>query len=181
MVFSDRIEIWNPGGLPFGLTLEALKKPHPSLPRNKLIAECFHLSGYIEKAGSGIIEMIKRCKEKGLPEPEFEEKMGCFVTVIYRSIITDKYLDSLGLNERQRKSIEYLRKKQKITSREYCELCSIAKDTANRDLNDLLNKEVIEKRGIGPQIFYVLKAIVRWKKGRTIIVMNLKLLTDYEK
>ena len=160
MVFSDRIEIWNPGGLPFGLTLEALKKPHPSLPRNKLIAECFHLSGYIEKAGSGIIEMIKRCKEKGLPEPEFEEKMGCFVTVIYRSIITDKYLDSLGLNERQRKSIEYLREKQKITSREYCELCSIAKDTANRDLNDLLNKEVIEKKGKGPQIFYVLKAIV---------------------
>ena len=102
MGFSDRIKIWNPGGLPQGLTIEALKKPHPSLPRNKLIAECFHLSGYIEKTGSGIIEMIKRCEEKGLPEPEFEEKMGCFVTVIYRSIITDKYLDSLGLNERQK-------------------------------------------------------------------------------
>lgn len=103
--------------------------------------------------------MVKQCKEKGLPEPEFEEKMGCFVITIYRSIMTDKCLDSLGLNERQKKAIEHLRRKQKITSREYCELCSIAKDTANRDLNDLLNKEVIKKRGKGPQTFYVLRTI----------------------
>lgn len=124
------------------------------------LSSAYNLNYSIEKAGSGIIEMVKQCKEKGLPEPEFEEKMGCFVITIYRSIMTDKYLDSLGLNERQKKAIEYLRRKQKITSREYCELCSIAKDTANRDLNDLLNKEVIEKRGKGPQTFYVLRAIV---------------------
>jgi len=129
MVFSDRIEIWNPGELPSGLTIEVLKKPHPSIPRNKLIAECFHLSGHIEKAGSGIIEMMKQCKEKGLPEPEFEEKMGCFVTTIWRYIITEKYLESLELNERQEIAIEYLRKKQKITSREYRGICNVAKDT----------------------------------------------------
>ncbi len=82
MVFSDRIEVWNPGGLPPGLTIEALKKLHPSVPRNKLIAECFHLSGYIKKAGSGIIKIIKQCKEKGLTEPVFEEKMGCFVVTL---------------------------------------------------------------------------------------------------
>ena len=128
-----------------------------------MLIECFHLSGYIEKAGSGIIEMIKQCKDAGLLEPIFEEKMGCFVITVWRSILTDEYLDSLNLNERQKKAIEYLSKKQKIASREYRELCNIAKDTANRDLNDLLNKGLIEKSGKGAQTFYVLKAIVRYR------------------
>jgi len=155
MVFSDRIEIWNPGELPLGLTLEALKKPHPSLPRNKLIAECFHLSGYIEKAGSGIIEMIKQCKEKGLPEPEFEEKMGCFVITIYRSIMTDKYLDSLGLNERQKKAVKYIEKHSRITRAEYEKLCFVSERTANRELSDLVDKKVIEQKKKGPETHYI--------------------------
>ena len=36
-VFSDRIEVWNPGRLPSQLRIEDLKKPHPSIPYNPLI------------------------------------------------------------------------------------------------------------------------------------------------
>ena len=43
-----------------------------------MIAECFHLSGHIEQARSEIIEIIEQCKEQGLPEPEFEEKLVVF-------------------------------------------------------------------------------------------------------
>jgi len=82
MVFADRIEIWNPGGLPKQLKIDDLRKPHPSIPRNSLIAESFYLTNYIEKAGSGTLEMIKQCRNAGLAEPNFEQKMGCFVTTV---------------------------------------------------------------------------------------------------
>ena len=39
MLFKDRLEIWNPGSLPFGLTTEKLRLPHPSIPHNPLLAE----------------------------------------------------------------------------------------------------------------------------------------------
>ena len=32
MLFSDRLEIWNPGSLPRGWTVDMLLKPHTSLP-----------------------------------------------------------------------------------------------------------------------------------------------------
>jgi hypothetical protein len=32
MVFADRIEVWNPGGLPEDLTADQLPVPHPSIP-----------------------------------------------------------------------------------------------------------------------------------------------------
>ncbi len=44
MLFSDRLEVWNPGQLPPSLSPEALRAPHPSIPRNPLITEPFFLT-----------------------------------------------------------------------------------------------------------------------------------------
>jgi predicted HTH transcriptional regulator len=49
MVFADRIEVWNPGGLPEALTVEDLRHPHHSVPRNRLICEPLYLAHYIER------------------------------------------------------------------------------------------------------------------------------------
>jgi len=38
-----------------------------------LIAEPLSLSKYIERMGTGIHDMIERCRETGLPEPEFHD------------------------------------------------------------------------------------------------------------
>ena len=71
-VFSDRVEIENPGGLPPGLTLEEVRKGASKL-RNRVIGRVFHELGLIEQWGSGIQRMAKACKEAGLPEPILEE------------------------------------------------------------------------------------------------------------
>ena len=42
-IFDDRLEVWNPGDLPEGMTVEDLRRPHESKPRNKLIANAFFL------------------------------------------------------------------------------------------------------------------------------------------
>ena len=58
LVFADRIEVWNPGELPPGLTLELLRKPHGPIPHNPLIAEPLFRVQYAEKAGTGITDII---------------------------------------------------------------------------------------------------------------------------
>jgi type I restriction enzyme M protein len=78
---SDRLEIWNPGFLPPSLTLAKLRQPHGSVPANPLLAEPLYLAKYIERMGTGTRDMIRRCQEAGLPEPEFAMSDGFVITL----------------------------------------------------------------------------------------------------
>ena len=86
MLFADRLEIRNPGRLPAPLTLEMLREAHSSVPGNPLLAGSLYLTAYIERMGTGTLDMIRRCAEAGLPEPEFAVSDG-FVTTIGRAAI----------------------------------------------------------------------------------------------
>lgn len=78
-VYDQSLQIWSPGFLPFGMTVEELLRPnHSSKPRNRLIAQAFYDMGMIEQYGSGIKRVIDACLEAGLPEPEFENFSGGF-------------------------------------------------------------------------------------------------------
>ena len=83
MLFPDRLEVRNPGRLPPPLTLEGLREAHRSVPGNPLLAESLYLTEYIERMGTGTLDMIRRCVEAGLLEPEFAVTDG-FVTTIRR-------------------------------------------------------------------------------------------------
>ena len=84
MLFADRLEVMNSGQLPPPLTVEKLRVAHQSLPGNPLLAESMYLLRYIERIGTGTVDMIRRCGEAGLPEPEFVASGG-FVTIIRRA------------------------------------------------------------------------------------------------
>ena len=83
-VFPDRLEIWNPGTIHPPLTLEKLLLPHASQPNNPLIAEPLFLTKYIEKAGSGTVDMINRCQKAGIRKPEFKTDGGFFILKAWR-------------------------------------------------------------------------------------------------
>ncbi|WP_243668387.1 hypothetical protein [Methanoculleus chikugoensis] len=78
MLFSDRLEIWNPPGiLPPSLTLEKLRQAHGSVPANPpLLAEPMYLAGYIERMGTGTRDMIRHCTEPGCPSRSLPSAMG---------------------------------------------------------------------------------------------------------
>ena len=84
MLFADRLEVRNPGRLPPALTFDMLRMAHRSIPGNPLLAEPLYLAEYIERPGTGTVDMIRRCAGAGLPEPEFTAADG-FVTTIRRS------------------------------------------------------------------------------------------------
>jgi ATP-dependent DNA helicase RecG len=65
MLFSDRLEIWNPGHLPASLLPERLTKPHASIPRNPLLAGPLFLAGYAEHAAPAS-EIGSRSSRRGI-------------------------------------------------------------------------------------------------------------------
>ena len=82
-VYDDRVEIENPGRLPFDLTPETIKRAHASYPYNPLIAEVLFKSSFLESWGSGVGRMVDACRAQGVPEPEYEV-VGGFVRMIFR-------------------------------------------------------------------------------------------------
>ncbi|MDR3212044.1 MAG: transcriptional regulator, partial [Planctomycetota bacterium] len=71
-VYSDKVIIYNTGGLPTDCTIEKLLARHGSIPRNPLISGAFYRSGLIESWGSGIEKIITACREEDKPDPVFE-------------------------------------------------------------------------------------------------------------
>ena len=90
MLFADRFEVWNPGTLPPSLTIESLSKPHSSQPGNPLIADPLFLTKYIEKAGTGTVDMFDNCRKAGLRPPEFRLENGFFILIVWRKKASGK-------------------------------------------------------------------------------------------
>lgn len=154
MLFVDRLEVWNPGELPSPLTPERLRKPHSSIPRSPLIAEPLYLAHYIEKAGTGTLDMIDRCREAGLPEPDFEERAGQFVVTLWRDWLTEAVIEKLRLNERQKKGMVQLRTAGRITNADYQRASGATPKTSMRDLAALVERAVLERIGTRKGAYY---------------------------
>lgn len=141
MLFTDRLEVWNPGTLPPELTLDKLREPHKSIPVNPLLAKPLYLTKYIESMGTGTGDMIRQCRTLGLPEPEFSLTDG-FVTTIWRP--TGQVGTKLGLSRDQVEIIRKCMKPQAIM--EIMELTGRTNRTKLRDqvLRPLLDGGFIE-------------------------------------
>ena len=155
-LFADRFEVWNPGELPAGLTPDSLRSQHPSLPRNPLIAESMFLAHYIEKVGTGTLDVIAGCQYAELPEPEFFQDGSQFVVRVWRDWLTDSYLDSLGLSDRQRKAVMHVKQTGRIANAEFQVLAGVTRKTAARDLDALVDVGVFVRHGEKRGTYYAL-------------------------
>ena len=81
-IFSDRLEIQNPGLLPFGMTLNHFKAGISRI-RNRVIARIFKELGLMEEWGSGYKRVTDFCKENGYPFPDWQEMGPTMRVTIY--------------------------------------------------------------------------------------------------
>ena len=156
-VYDDKINIWNEGTLPEGISWESLKLSHSSRPRNLLIADVCFKGGLIDTWGRGTIRIIETCKEAGLPEPELTERDGGFLVTLFKDRFSEEQLQQLDLNERQIKAVLYVKEKGKITNGEYQTINEVKKTVAAAELQDLTEKIILTRIGTtGRSIFYEL-------------------------
>ncbi len=143
-VYPDKLIFWNEGQLPDDWTIEKLLEKHPSKPFNPDIANALFRSGYIESWGRGIRKMINECILFGIPKPKLFYDMSGFWVEFSKGTYNEKHLKSLGLNSRQIKAIKYLNENRRITNSEYQTIHKVSRNTATRDLTELVEKGLIK-------------------------------------
>ena len=102
-IFSDRIEIVSPGGLPIGILEDEYLEGRISIPRNRIIADIFLRLKIIEKLGTGI-RRIKEYYREYDAKPDFiitENSITVILPRINKVIknVNEINLDRLNSNE----------------------------------------------------------------------------------
>jgi ATP-dependent DNA helicase RecG len=167
-LFSDRLEITSPGGLPGPVTVDNIVDERFS--RNSAIVQVLSDMGFIERLGYGVDRVIALMRENDLPEPQFSETAGGFRVTLYNQPLEgedDGGPDLFGgvfrgqyVNRRQEYALDFLvnRNNARITNKDLQELCSdVHPETLRRDLADLVSRGILIKMGEKRGSYYVLK------------------------
>lgn len=111
---------------------------------------------HIEEWGRGTIDMIEDTIDHGLPEPEFEDT-GTAIVVTFRNKMTEELLKEKDLNERQIEAVKYLKENERIKRNTYSNIFDIGATTAYKELDEMVEKGIIDRRGEGRGTYYVFR------------------------
>ncbi|MEW6568858.1 MAG: ATP-binding protein [Chloroflexota bacterium] len=160
-LFSDRLELQSPGGLPGPVTVDNIAEARFS--RNPVIVQVLADLGYIERLGYGIDRVIALAAEWKLRRPLFEETAAGFRVTLFASTrpvpeFHRPRWEGTGLNQRQQQALDYLHRRGRITNREFQELApDVHPETIRRDLADLVARGIVLKVGDRRGTYYILK------------------------
>jgi ATP-dependent DNA helicase RecG len=143
-VFDDRIEIDNPGLLPFGLTVEDIQQGVSKL-RNRVIGRVFHELRLIEQWGSGIQRMASACQDAGLGAPKLEELGSHFRVTIATAQVRAASLDTID-----RKITDLLRKAGALSTAAIARHSGLSQRATLTRLKSLKARGVLAEIGTGP-------------------------------
>ncbi len=144
-VYDRRLSIWNDGSLIAPLSIEMLREEHPSLLRNRLIANVFYYAGYIEAWGRGTLSIIKQMAQAGLPEPDFSTKGGGFEIAFNYEPVSEPV--SEPVNKRQQAIIGLIQNNNSISINELAESCKAGRETRKRELKKLKELKLLQRVG----------------------------------
>jgi ATP-dependent DNA helicase RecG len=152
-IFSDRLEISNPGMLPFGYTLEDLKRGI-SRVRNRVIVRVFRELNLMEEWGSGYRRIVSDCTENGYPLPRWTESSLLMCITFYPH--PDTLLPAAGsvaeLSDRQKTIRDLLQAHGPLSSKEIGARLrvSVPTRTLRQDLARLRTMGLVKSIGKGP-------------------------------
>ena len=140
-IFDDRLEITNPGAIPYGLSLEDAISGS-SRVRNRVIARTFHVLNLVEQWGSGLQKIIQSCIKNGSKSPKFEELGSQFRVTLYATKIQEMAADSW-----QDAFLAHLGTIGGISTKDAAVFWNIDVRNARRRLNKLVKERLIANVG----------------------------------
>ncbi|MBL8130888.1 MAG: putative DNA binding domain-containing protein [Anaerolineae bacterium] len=156
-MYSDRLEVISPGGLPGFITVDNIVDEHFS--RNPRIVNGLFQWGYIEELGLGIDRMMEEMEQAGHRPPAFDARPYSFSVTLYNSrekLATPDWVRNT--NHRQARALQYIRDHGSITNREYRTLCQgVSAETLRLDLADMVERGILLKVGSKKGTYYILK------------------------
>ncbi len=146
-IFEDRIEVFNPGNLPPGVTIENIKDAQES--RNRIIAARLNEMDYLEEYGRGIDIVFDKMREWGLLPPIFKNTSNSFKVILPSEKLSQ-------LNDRQLEIWQYLIDQQKITRNDIENMLShVPQATVSSDLLKMQGIGLVLKQGQSKSTYYV--------------------------
>ncbi len=152
-IFNDRIEITNPGGLPFGQTIEKALAGSSKI-RNRVLARVFRELHLIEQWGSGLRRIQETCKAQGLKPPLIEEFNTQFRLTLYSAQLEEMVIPPWG-----QKLLDYLKKEKEVTAKQAMRLWRVSARTTRLRLKQLQEKALVIRIGTSendPMATYVM-------------------------
>lgn len=175
-MYSDHMEVHSPGSLPGPMTVENLKEERFS--RNPIIVQILSDMGFIERLGYGVDRVIQLMQSQGYETPSFTNNPNGFKVTLTKQTRPDHVTDEVveaqlsdsiihfngvyqgqEINSRQESALVYLHQKDtsRITNSDLKGMFpDVHPETIRRDLVDLVNKNILTKKGQKRGSYYIL-------------------------
>ena len=159
-IYSNRVEIYNPGTFPEGMTpQDFIKKRERSVKRNPFLAQLMYYTKDIESFGTGLLRITTACEEAGI-KVEFQLLKKGFAVVFYRpdarfetgdvsNNVPKNFPKNVPLNEIEKLIISSISQNPKVTQEQLATVISKSRKTVQRYLSGLRDKNVVKY--VGPK------------------------------
>ena len=165
-IYDDRLALTSPGGMYSGQMVQDVPvEDISSLRRNPVLADVMAQLDYMEKRGSGLKKICNATKEletyKEGRDPVFKSSVSQFMTVIYSMEYQPGKSGQLNgtlsgtlngilndtLNEKQNRVLNFIAASSGVQAQIIIDQLAIPRDTLNKILKVLTDRELIERRG----------------------------------
>ena len=184
--YPDKIVIENPGGFPEGISTSNIIT-HPSVPRNKLIAETLQRLKYVQRTGQGVDIIFREMVSSGKPYPEYRSYNDAVSLTIYSAIDDVEFVKFIAKeqNDLQRNLslselmiLRYLTDNRRISLKSATELVQSTRDQAQKSCNSLIKDGLIEVSGkeymLTARMYEAMKSSIEYTKDKSIQYIKAK-------
>jgi ATP-dependent DNA helicase RecG len=138
-IFADRIEFTNPGGLPFGQTIESAMSGISRM-RNRVIGRIFRELKLIERLGSGLPRILEIYKNKLGKMPILEEINNHFRATLFEITVPAKPTQEWELH-----LLKILSKEKSLNTKQIAALWKVTDRAARLRLKAMLERKLIKR------------------------------------
>lgn len=184
--YPDKIVIENPGGFLSGITTDNIIT-HPSVPRNKLIAETLQRLKYVQRTGQGVDIIFREMLSSGKPYPQYNVYNDAVSLTIYSSIDDVDFVKFIAQeqNKKQRMMplaelmvLRYLTDNKRISMSEVQILTQTSLDESRKTISNLTKDGLIELIGkeymLTAKVYEAIKSDVEYTKDKVIQFVKAK-------
>jgi len=108
LMYPDRIEIRNPGGIYGRLHIDQLGKVQPDT-RNPVLATALEILGITENRYSGIPTIRRSAADYGLREPVFSDQRGSFSVILSKKTRAEETSARRPVSDREEELMQFLK------------------------------------------------------------------------
>ncbi len=186
--YPDKIVIENPGGFLDGITEKNIIT-HPSVPRNKLIAETLQRLKYVQRTGQGVDIIFREMVSMGKPYPQYRVFNDAVQLTIANTmediefvkfIVEEQDTQQIFFSLAELMILRYIVENRKIRLAKAQELAQISADEARKSLMELVKWGLIEVSGVDymltARVYEAVKSDVEYTRDKTVQYIKAKFM-----